>query len=478
MSAFPHSSLPTLEPSPEVPTGVEGSGGPLAARWTPEGLAVLVDHLARGAEALEALSTSDLLAAWGDTVEALRDPASPERRQIEGPLRESTGLSAAGLAAGLEAVLGGVARPHAEALAASNPGTPWGGHEPVWVVLASNLPGLAVQPLLPALLRRRPVLLKSATAEPVFAPALVDALCQREPRLRAALAATTWHGGEHQLEDVLQRRISRVVAYGGGETLADLERRFGPKLVGHGPKLSLAVVGAGGDPAGVDPEAIAEGLAIDTALFDQRGCLSLQVVYTAGDATALADALALALAEVARRWPMGERSPGTRAAVRQLRDEALMRGLHLPALAPDAGTVVVEPNVEPIPSPGARTLRIHPLADLDRLPGLLAPWRGHLQGVALAGDDAWALAPALRELGATRCAAPGELQTPDASWHNGGIAPLEVFDEAVETDSSWSRQRARIRRVDIAELSRRLDDKNPESWMTLDELKRWLKEKP
>ena len=34
------------------------------------------------------------------------------------------------------------------------------------------------------------------------------------------------------------------------------------------------------------------------------------------------------------------------------------------------------------------------------------------------------LAPRLAELGISRCAAPGDLQSPDASWHNGGIDPL------------------------------------------------------
>ena len=77
--------------------------------------------------------------------------------------------------------------------------------------------------------------------------------------------------------------------------------------------------------------------------------------------------------------------------------------------------------------PGLRTVRVHPLADLAALPALLAPWRGRLQGAALAGDAAWALAVPLAELGISRCAAPGKLQSPGALWHNGGVHPLEVL---------------------------------------------------
>src|SRR5688500_9779300 len=69
-----------------------------------------------GAAALAALDDETLLAGWGETVEAFLDPRSPERVAIESALVESTGLSPRGLAAGLEAVLGGVRARHAEAL--------------------------------------------------------------------------------------------------------------------------------------------------------------------------------------------------------------------------------------------------------------------------------------------------------------------------------------------------------------------------
>src|SRR6185369_1071693 len=92
---------------------------------------------------------------------------------------------------------GGVRRePAAALMAASRPGS----RGPVLIVLASNLPGLAVQPLLPALALRRPVLLKSPSAEPLFAPTFLAALVRREPRLAGAVAAVAWPGGDPRLE--------------------------------------------------------------------------------------------------------------------------------------------------------------------------------------------------------------------------------------------------------------------------------------
>lgn len=391
------------------------------ARWKPESLARVLAALREGAAALRGMPAEDLLAAWGDTVATFLRPGSLERRALDPALARLCGLSREGLKAGLEAVLGGVRRePAAALLAQARPAPPEAG--PVLVVLAANLPALAVQPLLPALLARRPVLLKSPSAEPLFAPAFLAALARREPRLAGAMAAAAWTGGDARLEAPVLEGAGTVLAYGGREALADLERRAPGKVIGYGPKTSLAVVGPD-----VELRRVAEGLARDVALFDQRGCLSVAAVYTAGDPEALARGLAEALADLARRWPPGPPARPDMAAVQHLRLEAELRGLWSSSLALRHGTVVVEPQLELRPSPGLRTVRVHPLEDLARLPDLLSPWRGRLQGAALAGTEAWKLAGRLTELGISRYAAPGELQSPDATWHNGGINPLAAL---------------------------------------------------
>ena len=416
-------SLPAS--SPELPAPIS------RAVWTPASLATLAVALRRGGEGLRTLPDPALLDAWTATVEAFLDPATPDRQEVAPPLATLCRLSPAALDAGLEAVLGGVRRRPAAALlerAAALREAHWAG-EPVLVVLASNLPALAVQSLLPALALRRPVLLKSPSSEPLFAPAFLAALTLREPRLAGAVAAATWPGGDAELEAPLLAAAGAVVAYGGAEALADLERRAaGKRFVGYGPRMSLAAVELGS--GGAAPEALAVGLARDVALFDQRGCLSVVAVYVAGgldDAARLAGHLEAARADLAARWPPGPAAAPALAAVQQLRLEAELRGMPRASLPPAAGTVLLEPELALRPSPGLRTVRVHPLPELDRLPEVLAPWRGRLQGAALAGPEAWRLAPRLAALGISRCAAPGDLQSPDASWHNGGVDPLEAL---------------------------------------------------
>lgn len=420
-----------LPPGFEPPETTERSAGGVswrAAAWTPEALGRLASVVAEGGEALSAVPPERRLAVWQETVAAFRDPDSPERRRLGPVLARLCRLSPEGLDAGLEAVLGGVAgeaAAHLFAEAAGRRAAPG----PVLVLLASNLPALAVQPLLPALALGRSVISKSPTAEPLFAPAFVAALAAREPALGRAVAAVTWPGGHHALEAPLLVAASRVLAYGDRETLDDLGRRTGgEKLVTYGPKTSLAVISADADPGQAAP-----GLARDVALFDQRGCLSVAALYVERDAEAWAAALTGELARLAHEWPPGPAAPEAAGAVQRLRAEAALRGLPVWPLEPlGAGTVVVEPEPAFRPSPGLRTVRVHPLTDLAPLPEVLAPWRGRLQGVAWAGRAAETAARSLTSLdgsglGISRVTPAGALQSPDALWHNGGAHPLTVL---------------------------------------------------
>ena len=408
---------------PSSVTALERRGiGFTSARWSPADLERLMDHLSKtGAVALSELQDEDLRSTWEATVAAFIDAESSHRLELDPALTRLSGLSAAGLQAALEVVLGGVGGTALTTLVdrASISGK---GPSPLVAILSSNLPGLAVQTLLPALLLRRPILLKSPTSEPLFAPAFVRGLAERQPLLGEAVAAVTWPGGDEALEAPVLAAAGRILAYGEATTIASLEKRAPEKVHAYGPKTSLAVVGAE-----VPASSVAEGLARDISLFDQRGCLSVQAIYTKGDAPDLAKTLGSALAAAAVGIPPGPPDPVVVAGIQQIRMEAALRGLYIADLPIETGTVVVEPQPDFRPSPGLRSVRIHPLESLEKLPEILAPWAGRLQGAALAGKQAWRLQPELEALGVSRCALPGELQAADATWHNGGIHPFEAL---------------------------------------------------
>ena len=368
-------------------------------------------RLATAAPALHAISDDDLLAAWNDAVAAFLDPTSAERRNLDPHLLQTTGLSPAGLNHGLriigQGMLGEPAaaelhRPHRQ----SEDGFSL-------AILPAEPPGLLLQSLLPALAARSPVLFKSSRAEPHFAPAFLAALGRQLPTLRDAYASATWTGGDAAIETPLLAAARLVVAYGGKATIEALESAALRRLITFGPKLSLGWVGPG-----ADLEQAARGMAHDVATFDQRGCLSVNAVLAEPVAApAFAAKLAKALDEFASELPPGHSSTAERAGVRLAREDADLRGLPRYGDSLDAGTVIVDSDTRIRPSPGLRTVRIHPVEGIPTLD----EWNGRLQGVAIAGHMPAAVRRAFEQAGVSRFAPPGELQATDAAWRNGGI---------------------------------------------------------
>jgi acyl-CoA reductase LuxC len=406
--ALPPGFEPQLD---DTRSGQRGGAG-----WSPSALARLAERLmSHGPPALAELDEERFLDAWSAAVDALRDPASPARQALEPELCAAFELSPQGLRAGLENVLWGVRREAARRLRAASPRR---GGGLTLVILAGNLPGLAVQPLLRGLARGDAVLLKSPSAEPAFAPAFARELAAADPRFGECVAAVCWPGGDHELEAPLIPRASRIEVFGDAATIASWRERAGERLVSYGPRLSIGVVARDADLG-----AAARGLARDIALFDQRGCLSPQAILVEGDAPALAERLAVELARIADELPPGAPAPARAAALQQLRAEAEMRGLALPRMSLAAGTVIVESGLDLRPTPGLRSVRVHALPSLDALPAALVSMHGRIQGVAVAGTLPAHCEALLRRAGVTRIAPAGELQLPEADWDGADQAP-------------------------------------------------------
>lgn len=420
-----------------VPSGTEPSPEPLAAAprstWSARALERVARHLGtRGGEALAGLGGDQICDAWSRAMAELMDPDSVTRQRLDPGLASGARLSPPALTAALDAMLGGFTGAPARRLIERGHRTRRGERdEPAGLavaIVAGNIPGLAVQVVLPALAAGKPLLVKSPSREPLFAAALIRLLAKHEPAMAQSLAAVTWAGGDETLERPVLDLADTLVAFGHVETLADLDRRFAGRLVALGPKLSIAVVSGDADPTIAGRE-----LATDVALFEQRGCLSVQTVFTEADPLELATALGSGLEALAESWPPPPLEPALAAEVQQLRRVTELSGgscLDLPART---GTVLVAPAAAATeryalePLPGGRTVRIQPIASLDRLADLLEPWRNVIQGAALAGDGAWRAVDDLAELGVSRMARTGELQRPDALWANGDQHLLDVF---------------------------------------------------
>ena len=392
---------------------------------------VTAQRLAAAAPALRAIQDNELLTAWNETLAAFLDPTSPERHQLDPDLLQATGLSPAGLDRGLRTIGAGMAGEPAVASLRRAPKQQQDGFS--LVVLPANPPGLMLQSLLPALAARAPVLFKSSRAEPFFAAAFLSALGNRLPALRDAYAAAAWTGGDTSIEAGLYSGARLVAAYGSESTIASLRAAGHRRLIAFGPKLSLGWVSAE-----ADLEQAARGMALDIALFDQRGCLSVEAVLVEPEAAAaFAHALADALSVLAAELPPGHSNAAERAGVRLAREDADLRGLTCYGNALDTSTVIVENDTRISPSPGLRTVRIHPLEDVPTLDD----WNDRIQGLAIAGDLPATVRRAFEQAGASRFAPAGQLQATEASWRNGGIDLAAEFadDSRVRSDDRVSK---------------------------------------
>jgi acyl-CoA reductase-like NAD-dependent aldehyde dehydrogenase len=396
------------------------------------------EALARAREAGERLAARPLaarlepLGAW---LETLADPASAVRRELEATLPEATGYAPETLREGLARGLAPFRSEALRALVAAELGpAPDAGRRatgfPVTAqLLAGAVPTATVPALLAPLVVGSPVVAKPPVHDPVTAPCLARSLAALDAELGACVQVVAFRGEEEgPLAALLEADC--VVATGSDETVARVAARVAPprRLVAYGHRLSLAVLGPDVLGDATRRRRALERLALDTALWDQQGCLSPLALYAVGDAAPrerLLDETARALAAAEARWPRGRLDPHTLGAARRERELAELRaagGADLAWRADPEGrwTVVAEPDALFRGAPPARFLRIHPARDLAELARALAPVAPHLAAVAVDGFDDEATRRGLHDLlarrGASRICPPGSLQAPPLSW--------------------------------------------------------------
>jgi len=293
-------------------------------------------------------------------------------------------------------------------------------------VLASNVPALALPAIALACLAGTAVVVKSGRDDPLSAPTFKRALAAVDPELAATVVTAYWPGGAPDLEEVLFARADLAVLTGGEPAIATLACRVGGRrVVTHGPRVSVAAVGRDGLE---EAERVAHALALDVALYEQRGCLSPRAVYVeSGGRVAPRDfaaRLAAALDGLAERLPRVSASVEERAAARVLREGSeWTAGTTL--LSGPGGIVIYDEDPSFRPTLPARSLRVHPIASLAALPGLLHS--AQIECVGLSGGDPRPLLPALREQGVSRLCAVGRMQRPPLAWPRGQQAPLGVL---------------------------------------------------
>jgi hypothetical protein len=187
---------------------------------------------------------------------------------------------------------------------------------------------------------------------------------RREPVFAQLLSHTT--PGLFTVVDELQPEAGDVVwAYGADQTMTELQAGLpsGVTLKAHGSGFGVVVVRETDLSSAVAWQTFADAVALDTALFEQRGCLSPRLLLAEGSgvfAERLQRELLRALDRVAVQIPRGRLLPEEQADITWYRECVRTLG---DWQGSDAGSVArVEERTEPIPPPG-RNLQICSVTD-------------------------------------------------------------------------------------------------------------------
>lgn len=210
-----------------------------------------------------------------------------------------------------------------------------------------------------------------------------------------------------------------AVIYGGGETIAFFRDWLSPKtrIIEHGPKLSAAFVFEQRD--GLEKE-----LAEDVMRYGQRGCLSVQAIYVAGDAEAFCTKLAVALEAYQPKIAATISEAGSIRNERELARFQIANGANMKlweSKDSTGWTILLDES--------SSLLRSGPSGGFVRV----MPMPGELTQQALGGEVAF-LSTAVVEplsyenhlnaIAPSRICAAGQAQEPGIFWHPDGEMPL------------------------------------------------------
>ena len=288
------------------------------------------------------------------------------------------------------------------------------------VVLAGNVFTASVRGIVIPLLLGVPVLVKASSRETTFPAMLRDALRDADASLGAAIDLVAFPGGNVECEAALVERAEAVSVYGSDETVATIATRLGSTpIIRHGHGVSAAYCGAealGDERLG---DTVAD-LSLDISAYDQRGCLSPQLVYVETTAGRSAEEFAKRLAtegldRLSETLPRGPLPATVGSEQAQWRGVAEVEGTLIRGVSYGLAIRSAQPFAPAIRwSPGYRNVTIVPVAGIDEAVRAMGPIGASLKCVGTDTASISEVRARLRQsqtLSAYACAL-GTMQTP------------------------------------------------------------------
>lgn len=297
------------------------------------------------------------------------------------------------------------------------------------VVLAGNVFTASVRGIVVPLLLGVPVLVKASSREASFPAMLRGALRRIDSHLGSSMDVVNFSGGDIECEAALVKWAEAVSVYGSDETVAAIAARLGDTpLIAHGHGVSVAYCGADALAEARIGDTIAD-LSLDICAYDQRGCLSPQLVYIEETTPRAAEHFAKRLADkglgpISKTLPRGPLPVSIGGAQAQWRGIAEVEGTLIGG--DDYAVAILQP--QPMRwSPGFRNVTLVPVRGLDEAMRAMEPIGSNLKCV---GADSVSLPKIQARLAASPllsayACTTGTMQTPSLNapadgrpiWH-------------------------------------------------------------
>ncbi len=300
----------------------------------------------------------------------------------------------------------------------------------VCVISSRTTIGVAIAPAVFALCAKCDVLVKDR--EDCLVAAFFATLAEELPQLKASAVATVWKNEREALD---LAGFAAVVAFGNDATLGEIAARLpqAVRFVSYGSKASAGYVTRDALNDAAAARRIARRAATDLLLYETEGCLSLHALFVERGAVISTERFAQILADAIRERTneLGAGRPNEPriAKLAMVRDVAAFRASEGALTLTDPGStylLLVEPEWHEPPPFTSRTL---PLRSVDEPAQVAEYFRRHqieIEALAVV-EKRRDLEDAALQMGATRIARLGALQSPALGDFHGGRPRIAEF---------------------------------------------------
>jgi len=313
---------------------------------------------------------------------------------------------------------------------------------------SGGVPGLQVMGIVNALLMKSAVFSKPDSGEPVLPSIYARAIADVDPRLADAIALFPWKGGDPEFADLEacvfseRKENEAVVVFGSDETIRNVKKKVSPEcaFIAYPPRTGLIMV-AKEKLTKNNAKNLAERMAWDICMYDQKACFSPQYVYLEEGGKVspeeFAGILSKEMDRMGEKFPVGELTDIAKTRINERRRTYELQEIIGSAkiFNPKGGLVIFERNRALETPITYRTIHVMSVNILSEVLGLIKPFEKHVQTVGIeAGEEEFREFSDILSLrgDVSRITTPGNMYRFPPSAHHDGRKNFDGFIKWVD----------------------------------------------